>query len=256
MYSKHRRIRQLRRRLAVICFLSVGCITMGSIGIKYDRKGKTCSSKEDEELDMKREVISVRPLFQNPELPTGCEATATAMLLCAYGYRVDKTVVANYMEKEAMQDVNERRYAPHPDEKFIGDPYTEFGYGAFPNVMEQTAQKIIDEMGGNHKARALYGMGEQELLEKIDEGNPVCVWTSMHDKEIERRGGWWLVEDGVYTEKYFEWPSNEHVVVLVDYDKEYVTVCDPLVGRCQYPKESFFRHYRQVGMYAMEIIKH
>lgn len=254
MYREYRRTRHIRWGVnVVVCILC--CMISGSIGIKYGKKMVGKPSEIVTEIPVEKKMFEVIPILQNPELPTGCEATAVTMLLCAYGYEADKTEIADYMQRGTITEHNERGYAPHPDDAFIGDPYSKSGYGAFPKVLEKAAQEKIDEMGGKHRARALYGLTEQELLQKIDEGIPVCVWTSMQDKEIEYRRGWYLIKDGQYTEEYFEWPSNEHVVVLTDYDEGRVKVCDPMVGECQYPRESFFRHYRQVGMYSLEIME-
>ncbi len=249
-----RKIRRSRKKAFAAIFL-FGCIMLGSIGIECKQEEAMpvleAEGEEESELDEKR--IEVYPILQNPELPTGCEATAAAMLLNAYGYVTEKTVVADYLPKGEIVEYNGRTYAPHPNEKFTGDPYTRYGYGVFPDVLAETMQEIIDEMEGAHQANALYNLTEEELLQKIEEGTPVCVWTSMDDKEIEYRGGWYLIQEGMYTDCYYEWPSNEHVVVLTHYDEKYVTVCDPLRGVCRYSRESFFRHYKQVGSYALEL---
>lgn len=189
-------------------------------------------------------------ILQMPELPTGCEATAGAILLNAYGYDADKTEVADCMAKDTFTEIGGVRYASYPDEAFIGDPYTEYGYGAFPGVLAEAMQEIIDSRGGEHRAVPLYNLREEELLEYIDAGAFLCVWTSNGGTEIERRSGWYLIRDGKYTENFFYWPSNEHVVVLTAYDSGSVTVCDPLYGDQTVSREEFFRHYDQVGRYA------
>lgn len=190
-------------------------------------------------------------MMQNPELPTGCEVTAAAMLLAAYGYRADKLMLASYLTKSDRIDMNGKVYAYHPNERFIGNPETLCSYGVFPRPLADAMQKVIEEQGGNDKVYSLYGMPEEKILTLIDKGIPVCVWTSMYNLEIEYRKGWFLIRDDNYTDEYFYWPSNEHVVVLTAYDEENVTVCDPLKGMCLYPRGDFFRHYEQVGGYAI-----
>lgn len=196
-------------------------------------------------------IKKVECILQNPELPTGCEAAAAAMLLNSYGYRTDKMTVAAFLEKSDQVEEYGTIYACHPNDAFIGNPYTVHGYGAFPKVVVKAMQKVIDQQNGRYKACTLYGKTEEELLEKIDTGNPLCVWTSMYNMEIEYKKGWYLIQEGLFTEEYFEWPSNEHVVVLTGYDETVVEVCDPLIGVCTYSRESFFRHYKQVGRYAV-----
>lgn len=48
------------------------------------------------------EIPDVPVLSQNPELPTGCEATATTMLLQWAGVQVNKSEVADALPKEDM----------------------------------------------------------------------------------------------------------------------------------------------------------
>lgn len=206
-------------------------------------------------LGQENKKINVEPILQNPELPTGCEATAGAMILKGYGYRTDKIQVAEQIKKVPMEEKNGRYHAPHPNKAFIGDPSSTSSYGAFPHVLAEAVQNVIDMQQGEHIARELYGYSEEEILNMVDNGIPVCIWTSMYDLEIEYKRGWYVKKDGEYSDEYFLWPSNEHVCVLTGYDEDSVTVCDPLVGVCEYPKESFFRHYEQMGHYAMILEK-
>ena len=208
----------------------------------------TLSEGEKTKVKKKRAVTCI---LQNPELPTGCEATAGTMLLKAYGYETDKMDVAGAMKCLPLTERDGRLYGGHPDKVFVGDPEEVSSYGAFPNVLAEAMQQVIDREGARHNAVPLYHKSEEELLELVDTGIPVCIWSSSKNLEIEHRRGWYLIRDDVYTDDYFEWPSNEHVLVLVDYDEDEVTVCDPQEGVVRYPRESFFRHYRQVGEYAL-----
>ena len=45
-------------------------------------------------------------ILQKPELPAGCEATSASMLLCAYGYNVDKNVFAQALPKSSFETYN------------------------------------------------------------------------------------------------------------------------------------------------------
>lgn len=216
--------------------------------------GETVPVSASDSRGEKNEVYTekVECILQNPELPTGCEVTAGTMLLRAYGYDAEKTQTAELLEKsERIQRSDGAFYGPHPDEAFIGDPASPGGFGVFPGPLAKALQKVIDSEGGVHTAKALYGLDERSILEYIDEGTPLCVWTSMYGKEIERRTGWYLIKDGEYTDEFFCWPSGEHCVVLTGYNDGEVMVCDPLEGECTYSRESFFRHYEQVGSYAL-----
>ena len=204
--------------------------------------------KQEEQKDYTQKVAAI---LQNPELPTGCEAAAGTMLLQAYGYETDKTQLAALLEKGERVQVGDQVYGPDPKDAFIGDPTSPCGYGAFPQVLAKAMEKVIAEQNGAETVEVLEGKSEHEILSYIDQGIPVCVWASIDNREIERRKGWFLIKDGVYTDEYFYWPSNEHVLVLTGYDEDQVTVCDPLKGKTYYDRKTFFRHYEQVGKYAL-----
>lgn len=256
--EKRERRKQLVRN--VFCtFMGVFFIIVGAAMRNDNMRYQEGDSKEEilfnalsegEKMKVKKRS-TVTCILQNPELPTGCEATAGTMLLKAYGYEADKMDVAGAMKCLPLTERDGRLYGGHPDEVFVGNPEEVSSYGAFPNVLAEAMQQVIDREGARHNAVPLYHKSEEELLELVDMGIPVCIWSSSKNLEIEHRRGWYLIRDGVYTDDYFEWPSNEHVLVLVDYDEDEVTVCDPQEGVVRYPRESFFRHYRQVGEYAL-----
>ena len=79
----------------------------------------TLSEGEKTKVKKKRAVTCI---LQNPELPTGCEATAGTMLLKAYGYETDKMDVAGAMKCLPLIERDGRLYGGHPDEVFVGDP--------------------------------------------------------------------------------------------------------------------------------------
>ena len=191
------------------------------------------------------------PVFlQNPELPVGCEATAGAMLLAAYGYDVDKIVFACALPKSSFEQDQGNLYAAHPDQAFIGDPFSS-GYGAFAPVVAQTMQALIDSAGGKHRAKDITGSSEAEILQHIDRGIPVCIWGTMELRPVAYRRGWYLQQNGHHTDDYFNWPGNEHCMVLTAYDSTSVTVNDPMFGQTTYDRQTFFQRYNDMGQYAI-----
>lgn len=190
-------------------------------------------------------------ILQNPELPTGCESTAAVMVLNAYGYEVDKTEFAQALPKGALETYEGRRYAPHPDVAFTGDPFTPYGYGVFSGVISETMQLYIDSADGLYQATNLAGADEDTICAYVDRGIPVCVWTTMSLQATVDVGGWYIKDGDTYTDEYFSWPGNEHCVVMVGCDEETVTVHDPLKGKVDYDRGTFFQRYRDVGQYAV-----
>lgn len=195
--------------------------------------------------------LSVPLLLQNPELPTGCEATAAAMLLGAYGYEEDKSLLADRLPRTSGEKRGDRLYALHPQDGFLGNPFTINGYGVFPRILADTCQDSINAANGGETAVALSNATAKEILVLIDSGKPVCVWTTQDLRPIEYRTGWYILRDGVYTDEYFRWPGNEHCVVLIGYDADIVTVHDPMKGIVRYDRGLFFQRFYELGGYAL-----
>lgn len=203
------------------------------------------------DTDGSKPVRDIPVTLQNPELPAGCEATAAAMLLYAYGYEVDKLAFAHALPTSHFEVYQDRTYAAHPDEAYIGDPFTASGIGAFARVTAQTMQTLIDAVQGPHRAVDLTGAQEDALLAYIDRGIPVCIWSTIGMLGLVDVGGWYIKRGDTYTDEYFRWPGNEHCMVLTAYDDQTVTVHDPLRGRRTYNRRVFFQRYVEVGRYAV-----
>lgn len=194
---------------------------------------------------------SVPVYLQNPELPAGCEATSAAMLLAAYGNDTDKLSFAAALPKCPLELHDGLLYGPHPSEAFIGSPDSSYGFGVFAAPVVTTMQAIIDEASGRHRANDLTGVGEDALLSYLDRGIPVCAWTTMDLLPLANKGGWYLKDGAAYTEEYYTWPGNEHCVVLVAYDRNTVTVHDPLQGVVTWERALFFQRHAEVGAFAI-----
>lgn len=230
----------------------VSCVSEGALAVEADSTtrittttGTTCPPVNP----LPSQEIPV--ILQNPELPTGCESTAAVMVLNAYGYEVDKTQFARELPKGTLETYEGLRYAPHPDVAFTGDPFTPYGYGVFSGVISETMQAFIDSADGLYRARNLAGAEEDTLCAYVNRGIPVCVWTTMGLQNVENTSGWYIKDGDSYTDEYFSWPGNEHCVVMVGCDEETVTVHDPLKGKVNYDRDTFFQRYQDVGQYAV-----
>lgn len=75
----------------------------------------------------------------------------------------------------------------------------------------------------------------------------------MRGADVVNQYSWYIKEGDTYTDQLFVWPGNEHCLVLTGYDEDTVTVNDPQSGETQYDRADFFRHYREIGRYALVI---
>lgn len=196
----------------------------------------------------KREVFShtikINCIYQEPELPTGCEITSLAMVLNYLGYDISKTELAqNYLEKD---------YSGKEgfDTAFIGDPAWDTGYGCFAPVIVKAAQQFLNEHDMLYTAWDISGTEFKELYEYINKDIPVIIWCSMGLMDVYKNFSHY---DKNGREIY--WYDNEHCVVLCGYDnnENTVTAADPLSGMVKYDADRFEYIYGQLEKQAVII---
>jgi uncharacterized protein YvpB len=103
--------------------------------------------------------LDVPLIMQKPELPTGCEATATAMMLQYAGAPLTKFDVVAVMP-----------YSDDPYRGFVGDPYGDSGFTMYPSAL----MPLVREQLGS--AIDLTGAPLEELLDYVRAEKPVCCW--------------------------------------------------------------------------------
>lgn len=208
------------------------------------------SSKQNKSIEeMMREIekkrlpssvaLDVEPIYQEPELPTGCEAVSLTMLLAYEGFDLEKmTIAEEYLVYSKNWDL---------DEGYVGNPTTYEGAGCFPPTIVQTAKKYLTAQKSSLEAVDLTGKSMEELLHYVADGHPVAVWTSMY------------MEAPILTEQEestFPWYDTEHCVVLSGYDLEedILIVQDPLMGTIDRKQKEFTEIYDLIGRYAVVLL--
>lgn len=179
--------------------------------------------------------LSVDPIWQLPELPTGCEVTCLTMALNYHGYVVDKMDLYNgyllYSTDEYPVGFNNSCMWPPA----IVDMINNF-------MMDNEDERIgIDKTGSELK----------ELLKYIDKGMPSIVWVNdSYSIFIEYDGNEFYYNDHLY-QSYW----GEHCIILKGYnlDKGVVLINDPLVGELEIDIELFDEVYNACGKYAVII---
>lgn len=190
-------------------------------------------------------IISVQAIGQYPELPSGCEPTAAAMLLNWAGVNVAKEDAARAIPKGPLPAIkNGVMCGSSPDNVFIGDPFSSKGLGAFHEVIADLIDKYLPD-----QADDVSGTSFDEILSIIDSDRPVIVWSTIG---LSTPGSTltWYDENG----KKVNWRSPEHVYLMVGYEANKVYVDDPNTGRMQsYPMSMFKERWEQMGRQAVTI---
>lgn len=207
------------------------------------------SGKETEFSNNDEKVIlSNVPLIQQlPELDRGCEVTSLAMMLQYAGITVDKMKLANEIKKVDFMNDGVRG---NPNEGFVGNIYTfsESGYGVYHGPLFQLAKKYLP-----NKAVDLTGKSIEEIYKSVKAGQPVVMITNatyapLDDDEFTT----WETNSGDVSITY-----NEHCVVLIGYDEEFVYIRDPLDDSLdvKVPRGKFEKAWMQMGSQAISYVK-
>lgn len=189
--------------------------------------------------------LTVEHISQYPDLPSGDEVTALAMVLKYLKYDVDKCELCDlYLEKGPVGYTS--FYKAN-----VGNPRNAYNsYGCYPPVIVNAANKFISVNGGSKKAYDYSGYNAKELYRQVSEGNPVIVWACEDfdiDPSISRI---WVVDGETLYLK-----SNVACMVLTGYDlaKNTVTLSNPAGTTFIIDKDLFEMRFAQMGSYAVII---
>ncbi|MBR0385268.1 MAG: C39 family peptidase [Erysipelotrichaceae bacterium] len=181
--------------------------------------------------------------MQYPDFPTGCESVALHILLRYYDVDAPILEIVSRLPKAPMPVLNENYEGTgyDPELYFIGDPLTRGGYGVFNHPIAEVAETFKEGVICRD------GMEFSELLELLDQGRAVMVWSTIDLKtpEISRK---WLTPEG----RTVYWLRHEHAVVVIGYDDTTVTVSDPHTGTIRtMDRDRFILVYNQMGRRAV-----
>lgn len=113
-----------------------------------------------------RRQLNVPLVGQRPQLPTGCEITATTMMLKYAGAKVTKLQLAKEMPRTKTHNGNLG---------FVGNPYSSSGWWIYPKALT----KLVKHHVGS--AKNMTGASFAKLKHQIDLGHPVVVWVANVD---------------------------------------------------------------------------
>ncbi|WP_105618146.1 C39 family peptidase [Vallitalea okinawensis] len=212
--------------LSQISLLIILCL-LTFIQLKYINFLKTNNTPQPV-----HEVLDVPLIPQLPNLPTGCEATSTAMLLQWADLDVSKEEVALLLPKSKIPHRhNGQLYAANPNTSFIGDPYSVEGYGVFHQPITDLINFYLPGL-----AVDMTGCTFEDLLAVIDSGRPIIVWTTIGMKQ-PRISKTWYDPNG----NEVQWKTPQHSVLLMGYTSSHVIFHDPWTGKKEYCKSSSFK---------------
>ena len=187
-------------------------------------------------------------ILQNPELPTGCEATSLTMLLNYIGFDVSKLTIAD----EYLPNGEYRKSDFH--KVFVGNPRNRQAYGCTAEVIVKTAEKYLDDYDTERRWRVqnISGCQTEVLYSAVENQMPVVVWASIDMGEIIEDYVTWTDEE---TGDEISWYGGEHCLLLTGYDMDngLVYFNDPLRGKTSYDMETFEKRFEELDRNAIMI---
>lgn len=192
--------------------------------------------------------LDVPIIFQNPELPNGCEITALTSVFHYYGYLVDKVKMSDfYLYQSPFIYINNRRYGPDPNVGFAGSPKDQNGWYAFAGPIAQAAKIASKSLETNLKTENISGSTTEEIDNWIKQGVPVIMWVTLNLEEPNIDGGWFIKGTNEFHSSY----TNLHAVVLLKSTENEVIVMDPLKGYVKHEKSKLFQSYEALNKQAI-----
>lgn len=164
--------------------------------------------------------LGVPAIFQNPELPTGCESVALTNTLLYYGFSLSKTYMADF-------------YIPRSGYDFVtcfwGNPHSASGGNCVsaPGITN-AANNFLRDRGSSLRAYDVTGSSFWNLYNYVQKGHPVIIWSTMYQQSIGPAYAWqW------YGGRQYATYTNSHTVVLEGFDRNSgkVILSDSLSGR-------------------------
>ena len=197
--------------------------------------------------------IAVPIVFQNPELPNGCEITSLTAIFNYYGEEVNKLTMADeYLPKGSLTFENDKRIGPDPNLAFAGNPRDKTNsFYVFASPIVQAANTYILENGLNRIAYDITGASIEELQSYIAKGIPVLTWITIDLKPARVNDALKWQESNTLNDHIPY--TNLHAVVLLRLDDNYAHVMNPLTGYESIPLDVFKQSFESLQSRAVVV---
>ena len=190
---------------------------------------------------------------QREKYPTGCESVSAVMLLRHFGFDVTPEEFIDNCLPKAPAPVCENGvwYAADPQHFYLGNPYTDDGWGCFaPAVCAGLRTWLGDST--DYDVREVYGQTLSDLCrEYVEHGIPVIVFATMGMAEPRESRTWTIPETG----ESCTWKTPMHCLLLVGCTEDTFVFNDPLAEKqTAYPADKAAFAHAQMGMQAAVMV--
>lgn len=198
------------------------------------------------------DIIPVPYIDQTILYPTGCESVSATTVLQYFGVDISvESFIDDYLPKANLNFIDYRADGTailsgmHPNEYFIGNPKTAGGLGCYENVIANTISAILEDyqLTDKFQVTPYTDLTIDDIENFLDDDIPVIVWATQSMVNSDE-GIKWSLSNG---KGIFQYLKNEHCLVAIGYDDNFLYCNDSLVGRVAYPKNLFEDRYTQMG---------
>ena len=190
-------------------------------------------------------------IYQNPELPNGCEATSLAMLLQWAGCPVDKVKLAEkYLPKKDFAQADSERLGPDPSRAYAGDPASAGGWYCFEGPVIHAGNTWLTEQDSSFQVVSLTGLTQGALEDYLDAGIPLAVWVTLNYAPPRLSSFQWTLPNGTRYAPY----SNLHCVVLAGREGGGYQIADPISGWQTISPAVFWNSFDALGRRAAAVL--
>lgn len=188
------------------------------------------------------------PYISQASYPSGCESVSTVMALNYAGINISvDNFIKSYLPYTEFTYSGGKLYGYHPDNFFMGDPFTTSGFGCYAPCIEKAVTKFLPD---DYTLQNTTGKSIDYLCENyIKKGVPVIFWATVYMVETSTGPGWTLRESG----SIYHWVNNEHCLLLVGFDNDYYYFNDPIAGRVRYAKSLVEARYKDLGYQSLVV---
>lgn len=202
-----------------------------------------------------KKLLDVPYIYQVDKYPTGCESVSTVMVMRYFGMSISvEDFIDKYLPKGTapFQDETGERFGDDPRKVFLGNPYSNKGWGCYAPVIVTAANKCIDRK--KFEVENITGTDFETLCHTyIDKDIPVIVWATSGMAPLNPRkpSHTWNI---IGTSDTFTWKSPMHCLVLVGYDDNSYYFNDPQQSKnYRYTRSAVLTAYSALGMQAVVI---
>ena len=194
-------------------------------------------------------IAGIEYIDQKENYPSACESVC-AVMACRFAsipMEVD-TFIQSYLPQAQFLFKNGESIGYHPNERFMGDPYSDSSFGCYAPCIETAIRRFLPR---DYTVKNTTGTDLSTLCHRyIDRDIPVMIWATQEMMAPEEGVLWTLHGGGT-----FQWIKGEHCLLLTGFDETCYYFHDPLAGVVSYERSLVEERYAALGAQSLVLYR-